>query len=846
MKKDNLYLLLLLLLFASCNSTKQGISKTTHSLNSDWQFKSSNDSIWRNASVPGSNYTDLLYHGLIPDPYDGANEQKVQWVAELDWEYKLTFDVNADLLANNNIVLNFDGLDTYAKVYLNDEIIVNSDNMFRKWNVKCKELLKEGSNSLHIKFESPISRNILAAQQDSYQLPDNRVYTRKAPYQFGWDWGPKLITSGIWKPVTLVTWNSLVIKDIYFKQTELNKTQALFDVVGEIESDLFQKVNIEVWDRTNNICLTKTMRDQSDSESGSSFSIPIVIDKPKLWWPNGLGEAYLYDLEVIVSNNDFSETFKHNIGIREIKLITAADSIGSSFYFEVNGIPVFAKGANYIPQDNFTTRVDSQRYERTIKAAVDANMNMLRVWGGGIYESNYFYELCDKHGIMIWQDFMYACAMYPGDKAFIRTAGIEAQQQIARLRNHPCLALWCGNNEVDNGWKDWGWQKQLAYSTEDSIEIYSNYKLLFEETLPDIVRLLDPNTQYWPSSPLWGWGHDEANTEGDSHYWGVWWGHEPFSMYEKKVGRFMSEYGFQAFPHQATIDSFAGKDDKYLFSEVMKAHQKHLTGYETILKYMEREYPVPTNFDDFSYMSQVLQADGIELGIKAHRRAMPHCMGTLYWQLNDCWPVVSWSSIDYYHRWKALHYRAQDCFKNYMISAVLRQDQIEVFLVSDSLANTKGSLEMSLISFSGDILWSKNLSITQKANSSSLQHSINVSELPRFDKQNTFLNIQFNTEEKTLAEETIYFAATKHLKLENPEIKIEQTNHNKGVLLTITSNTLVKDLQLSVKGEVIHFSNNCFDLLPDSPIKVFATGIGVSEGIKIELTHIHKVAQQIE
>ena len=396
----------------------------------------------------------------------------------------------------------------------------------------------------------------------------------------------------------------------------------------------------------------------------NSYKTKLSVPDPKLWWPNGMGDQPLYQLDFQIESSNSVDSQNVIFGIRQIELVQQKDSIGESFYFKINGKPFFAKGANYIPQDNFPSRVPDEKYIQTIQTALDANMNMLRVWGGGIYEKDIFYDLCDQKGILVWQDFMFACTMYPGDSAFIENVRQEAIYQVKRLRNHPSIALWCGNNEVDEGWHNWGWQKALNYSASDSTEVWNNYLKIFEKILPEAVSLYSPYTPYIPSSPQNGWGRKESLTHGDAHYWGVWWGAEPFEIYEEKVGRFMSEYGFQGFPDLKTLDSCLLPEDRNLLSPALLNHQKHPRGMELIRTYMELEYKVPDEFEDYAYVSQLVQAYGIKKAIEAHRRAMPRCMGTLYWQLNDCWPVISWSSVDYYNRWKALHYFVRQAYQD--------------------------------------------------------------------------------------------------------------------------------------------------------------------------------------
>ncbi|MEZ5195503.1 MAG: glycoside hydrolase family 2 protein [Bacteroidales bacterium] len=542
----------------------------------------------------------------------------------------------------------------------------------------------------------------------------------------------------------------------------------------------------------------------------NSISTDFTIANPKLWWPKGLGDQFLYQFNFKIQTNQATDNHNLKIGLRTIELVQEPDSTGSSFYFSVNGTPVFMKGANYIPQDNFLSRVSDEKYLETIQSAVDANMNMLRVWGGGVYEKDIFYNLCDEKGILVWQDFMFACNMYPGDEEFIENVKQEASQQIKRLRNHPCIAIWCGNNEVDEGWHNWGWQKALNYSKEDSTEVWNNYLKIFEDVLPSTIITYSPYIPYVPSSPKIGWGHEEALTQGDMHYWGVWWGEEPFGVYEEKVGRFMTEFGFQGFPNLQTLDSCLLKDDLSLSSVALQNHQKHPRGMELIQTYMEREYKVPENFDHYTYVSQLLQAYGIKKALEAHRRAKPYCMGTLYWQLNDCWPVISWSSVDYYNRWKALHYFARDTFKDYLISFEERNDSLFVFVASDKLETIKADLDLKILDFKGEEQWTNSQIVEIGANSSNTYF---MKKISRFSKKDCLFTASLLSEGNELASNKYYFLPTKYLNLPEPKIEKKIVETEGGFRIILSSGHLAKNVFLSIDKDGF-FSDNYFDLLP--------------------------------
>jgi len=799
---------LLVLYLQSCS--EKSYSKIE--INQNWMFSEYGKDNWLPATVPGCVHTDLLNNGLINDPFFADNEKQLQWIGISDWEYTTTFSVNHNLLQHERINLVFEGLDTYARIFLNDSLILSADNMFRRWSIDCKNLLSAGQNRLRIHFISAVKTDSLKASKLTYKLPDRRGFTRKAPYQYGWDWGPRFITSGIWRSCYLEAWNEIKINTVHVRQNEIAQNAAHFTAVFEIESTKDREVEITIQDMDNNRLLKKTK--VSLSKGYNNQHIDFKITDPKRWWTKGLGEPYLYKLNFKVQSESSADKFDQKIGIRTIELVQQPDSIGKSFYFKLNGQPVFMKGSNYIPQDNFLSRISPAHYERIIQSVVEANMNILRVWGGGIYEHDYFYDLCDENGILIWQDFMFACNMYPGDSAFVENVKQEAIQNIKRLRNHPSLALWCGNNEVDEGWHNWGWQKSLGYSKKESAEIWDNYLNIFEQLLPDLVRAYSPDISYISTSPRIGWGHKEALREGDMHYWGVWWGEEPFSVYEKKIGRFMSEYGFQGFPDPRTINQAINVEDRHLKSPAILNHQKHPRGMELIDTYMERSYHKPERFEHYAYVSQLLQAYGIKTAIEAHRRAKPYCMGTLYWQLNDCWPVISWSGIDYYGRWKAQHYFVKKAYADILISIKNENERLKVFIISDKTDSFKAELEISVIDFKGGLLWHDNIPVTISCNSSEVFANYDIKLLARnMEKSSILFEAKLRVDGNIIAESHFYFKQPKELELPNPEISSRIMDIPNGYRINLKSDKLVKNIWLNTNADGF-FTDNYFDILP--------------------------------
>jgi len=548
-------------------------------------------------------------------------------------------------------------------------------------------------------------------------------------------------------------------------------------------------------------------------------TVPFEIRNPERWWPHGMGPQRLYEMIVEVEAAGRVDRARKRIGLRTLEVVTEPDSIGESFFVRVNGVPVFAKGANYIPLDHFTPRVGPAEYRAMFEAATAANMNMLRVWGGGIYEDDRFYDLADEYGVLLWQDFMFAIGMFPGDSAFLANVRHEAEDNVRRLRNHPSLALWCGNNEIDEAWHNWGWPRQYGYTPAQQAEVWGTYQRIFDGILPDVVAAEDPGRFYWPSSPSIGWGHPESLTQGDSHYWGVWHGGEPFEIFRERLPRFMSEFGFQAYPDMTTIDAFAPPEDRSLDSPVMQAHQKGSRGNERIVEYMRPWYPEPKDFPSFVYLSQLLQAEGMKIAFEAQRVAKPRTMGTLYWQLDDTWPVVSWSSRDYFGRWKAMHYVARAAFADLLVSPVIEGDSIRVSMVSDRMEATEGTLRLTLLDFEGVERWHEDVALTVEPNASVRVLSRSVaSVLGGADPRASVLEARFDDGRGHTAENLLYFARPRALRLAaDPGLTVGVGYDGGRTVIVVQSRALAKNVELAAAGVEGWFSDNYFDVLPGRP-----------------------------
>lgn len=633
----------------------------TISLNADWQFRQVDTKSWLSAQVPGCVHTDLLRHALIEDPFVGQNEWAVQWIEEKEWDYRLEFTLGDAELDCEHVDLAADGLDTFATVVLNGEEVGRAQNMFVGYRWQVKELLRTGKNVLEIRFASPMNairqrQPILEPMQcDSV---GGRHQIRKQQCSFGWDWGPRLTTSGIWRPIRLEAWSSNRLKDVVITQQHARKRCTL-------------KLAAETASKRKGFSLrARASLDEQlvgESEGSLGASLELVIAKPELWWPNGMGAQPIYLVEVeLLNGSEVIDTWQQRIGLCETQLDCHPDKWGTSFQFLVNGKPVFAKGANWIPAHSFINEGEALMLD-LLDSAADAHMNMVRVWGGGIYETDTFYDACLERGLLIWQDFMFACCVYPSDREFTSWVKQEAEYQVRRLRNHSHIALWCGNNEIE----------QLTnHLSKDDPKAVRAYDRMFRKLLPDTLKKLAPGADYISSSehnPDDPWGDTNNQESGDAHYWGVWFMREPVNAYEKQYHRFFSEFGMQAYPHVETARTFT--QSRNLFGADMNSHQKNGGGNEIIFHYISQLFRFPKNYEATVYQSQIMQAFCIRTGIEHMRRSAPRTMGALYWQLNDCWPVASWSSIDFGGRWRALQYSAKRFFAPALVSVKVLGDE---------------------------------------------------------------------------------------------------------------------------------------------------------------------------
>jgi beta-mannosidase len=803
-------------------------------LNGEWLFRERGADEWLPGRVPGGVHPDLIAAGRIPDPFIGDEELRVQWVAERDWEYRRDFAVDDDALAEERIELVFDGLDTLADIRLNGEWLGSADNMFRSWRFDLTGRVRAGANELSVTFRSAVGR---AAELDSArhldtvadQLP-GAPHLRKAPSHFGWDWGPKLPNIGFWQGARLEAWSLRRIADVRLSQS-----------IKRDHARVTAAITVERTGSTGPLVARLTVSDPggratsvaADLAAESICELSVDIADPELWWPNGLGGQPLYLVGIAIADQNMGtrEGKEYRIGLRTIELRREPDDWGESFTFVVNGVPVFAKGSNWIPADSFPGRIEPTQVESLLAAAADANHNMVRVWGGGYYETEAFYDACDRLGLLVWQDFMFACSVYPlQDAAFLENVRAETTEQVRRLAHRACLALWCGNNEMERGWANWGWDRP---ETQDLKAAYLEF---FGETLPGWVASLDGATPYWPSSPSSGRPLVEAigGRAGDDHEWTVWHGLEPFAAYGRESYRFVSEFGFESVPAEATIAAFAPDRSEWnLGSPLLDHHQRCPSGNARILYYLAQQFRLPHEFTGFVYLSQVLQAEAMRVGVEHWRRERERCGGALYWQLNDCWPVSSWSSLDYFGRWKALHYATRRFFAPVLLSCSVESGatgpaggatpggdpapggQAVLTLTNDMPAPWRGDVRWSLERLDGRIVDSGTVAV--EARGLGTTHVASVAAPVELEaRRNTVLVAEAWARGVAIGRVVTLFVTDKHLALTGPAIDATVQASGKGdpraAEVLLRSDVLARWVELAFDGVDIVTADNYFDL----------------------------------
>jgi beta-mannosidase len=821
-------------------------------LDHGWQFRQITagaqdaESGWLPATVPGDVHLDLLANKKIPDPFFGANESKLQWIENESWEYRLNFDVTPDLLARQNVDLVFDGLDAAAQVYVNGVQVLDADNSFRIWRVPAKSHLHAGTNLLRVVFPSPIKAAAAAAAVDAFRLRSktaDKTYIRKAAYEYGWDWGPRFVTSGIWRPVRLEAWDKARIADFHIRQRDVSKEVAHLDAEVEIEAAKAgpATVNVGYFQGLAIAGMPYTVQVNANLHAGRNvIDLPIEIQHPALWYPAGYGEQTRYTFSAtILPAGKIPAVEERTVvtGLRTIELHRVLDKWGRSFELVVNGIPIFAKGADVIPFDSFPNRVTTANYRRILESARDANMNMIRHWGGGYYESEEFYEICDELGLMVWQDFQFGNDWQPGTYAFKLNIEAEAEDQVRRLRNHPSIVLWCGNNETEIAMS---WDPRPGLPADVRYLMWQDYLTEFSGILPRVVARLAGETPYWPSSPSADYEPvTEQFKSGDAHIWDVWHGRVPFSNYETHHERFITEYGFQSFPEMRTVEAFTQPEDRTsIFTPVMLAHQKNDEGNAIIHDYLLRDYPEPKDFASFLYVSQVLQAEGIKIGAEHFRRSRPEIMGSIFWQLNDCWPVASWSSIDYYGRWKALQYYARRFYAPILISPHVEDGSVKFYVVSDKTEAKRATLHARLMDFDGKVLLEESHAVGVDPLASKVYLDWPLKKLTdagAADTSRVFIVADLSDGGGEISRNLIYLASVKEVHLKPAVLKMDATGGNGSYKIRITSPALARSVYLSFGNLDVEVSDNYFDLLPGETVEIAIKSGAALEALKAQM-----------
>jgi beta-mannosidase len=767
---------------------------------------------WLLAEAPLTAHTNLLANRLIPDPFRGSNEREVQWVNESEWWYRKEADLTVDMISRDVVELVFAGLDTYATVWVNNVKVGEASNMFTPWRFNIKDTVKPGRNVIAIRFKPvyKVAGELEEKHKHKYTClsSDNfsaRPYVRKAQYSFGWDWGPTLPTSGIWREAKIVAYNTARLGYIAGLPVEVSDEKAKIKVAAEIHAvkEAQVKVKFSLVGFGQNIKQETVVQ----VKPGRNFADAIVdVETPHLWWPRGYGEADLYDVFVeLWSNGELLEDASVKVGIRKIELIEEPDAEGKSFIFRINGQNVFCKGANWVPADSFLPKVNYEQYFKLLTLAADANFNMLRVWGGGVYEDDAFYSLCDRLGIMVWQDFMYVCAGYPEEEWFLREAEREAMEAVLRLRGHPSIVVWCGNNENQ-------WLHNILWRTRDKVErLYGSE--IYERLLLQVSKFLDPTRPYRPSSPFGG-VDSSGRTEGDRHNWEVWSQGIDYPAYLKDTSRFVSEFGWQAPPTMELLRSYLEEPDLNPNSQAFKAHEKQIGGLEILRALLAVHYPVPDDLQLFVLYSQLNQGDALKTAVTHWRSRMFKTSGCLIWQLNDCWPVISWSLIDYGLNPKAAYYAVKRVFKPVIAPLIIRDDKVTCYVINETDRQADFNFRFQVVRFNGKVLHEETKAVHPNAFMSQLVLEMPLDELPLLD--DCVLAVTLTSNGKAVYMETRTVREPKELKLPTPKIQTVIRRVDAGRFdVTFASDVYAKAVYLKCKGFKAGFEDNFFDLLPN-------------------------------
>ena len=853
--------------------------KKIQSLNGKWMLRNQDGDLKVPAEVPGTVFETLLEEKIIKDPFYGNNEHEVNKIAKEDWIYETSFDVNDEIFSYDHVLLNLKGLDTIADVKLNGIHLGDVDNMFLSYTFKINDILNTKNNLLEIEFKSPIQEAAKLVDEYRVKLKTTHSmpglpYIRKAQYSFGWDWGPELPDIGIWKDVEIIAFDGLEIESYYIDMDFVyNRDLSSLSKSKEYNGLNIEKAGLKIIvklsekpkpDEINDFELKCTITGPDDISrirvcdlTKSELIFTFDIEYPYIWWTHDLGKANLYEIEIsLYHNSERIDFIKGKFGIRDIQLIREPDQWGETFYLKLNGIPIFAKGSNWVPIDSFIPRGKKLGlYENNINNCITANMNIIRVWGGGIYEDDLFFDLCDEFGILVWQDFPFACAIYPIHEKFVENVSKEAIQNIKRLRNHPSLALWCGNNEIEQLWK---WLLENAELKDPNLiqKYEKGYLDLFKEIIPDLIKNYDPRHPYWPSSALDKYDGSKAlstdpnsSERGDSHFWKVWHGGASFKSYRKFPSRFMSEFGFESFPSIKTIKRFCPEVELSLESPVMTNHQKNEGGNQKILRYIRKRFTIPQEFEKQVTLSQITQAEAIQYGVEFWRqnRNEFHCMGTIYWQLNDCWPVASWSSFDYYGRWKALHYLAKRFYAPLLPSVKEFQNKVEFWIINDYSFPRSVTFYWKLLNNDGKVLNNELYKVEVPPCTAQLLETVRLSEY-KTDlelKQNV---IFYGIEGDHLLKGFRFFNAPKKFEVKDPKISwnLEEIKKEANTKCRIKIRCENMAFYVYIDSEVYDFiaSDNYFSMEPNEERTIVLNNIRLISNLpeKSDLKNSFKVS----
>ena len=852
-------------------------------LNGNWELKNETGELLCPVKVPGSVISGLYASGKIAHPYYRENEYAVRELFWKDYQFVRRFTVSEELFAQEELILVCQGLDTLAQIFMNGKKIASTDNMHRTYRFSVKEYVHVGENEICIVFDSVLQfmahykykENKSILYQPCGAIKGNQL-VRKAHSMFGWDWGPQLVDAGIWRDIYIEGNSAVRIEDVRIRQyheengsvrirTIIALSGAEAFVQNRTASEKLSKTNTPI--TTDNMLLEQTKMTGADdvvstqtkivvtvilaeknehdvkpvakvvakcvekTEINPVYEAELVVQNQKLWWPNGYGQQPLYQLTVSVDcNGEQIQCDTKTIGLRTLTISQEADAWGNEFAFIINGVKIFAKGGNYIPEDAVYPWIDKAQIDYLLKCCARANFNCVRVWGGGYYPSDVFYDLCDKYGLIVWQDLMYACNVYDVTDDFAATVRQETLDNVRRIRHHASLGLWCGNNEIESAWHHWGdFQKESMYLRADYIK-------LFEDILPKAVREADDMTFYWPSSPSSGGCFDEPDSDrrGDVHYWDVWHGQKPFSDYQKYFFRFCSEFGFQSFPCLKTVASFTEEKDRNIFSKVMESHQKNASANGKMLYYLSENFRYPKDFRSLLYVTQVLQGMAIKSGVDHWRRNRGRCMGTLYWQINDNWPVASWASIDYYGRWKALHYMAAKFYAPVAISIQKTEDFICVYLENETFVEQNCNVSLRVRDTTFHVIKEWKTEAQAKALSACVLLKCEMDTIflnkevkdncaddkKAIDKCNLFFEAEVTLADGTILTDVETFVPYKHMELPKPHFTTEVKETEESYEITVQSDVFAPFVEMDFADADVIFSDNFFTISNERPVKI--------------------------